>query len=165
MKSIELTKVAIILAFGMVLQTASICMLGLKPDIMLLTECFAIMIVPNKQNTFCVAAVTGFISALTTIVPYGQLPCIVDKFVAAFIFFSLFSMTKNNKFFIFIKLFITAMISSTIFFSMIIYFFGYMQNSILISIFEAIIMSALVTSIAGLILMHVNSKYKGIQSI
>jgi ABC-type multidrug transport system permease subunit len=58
-----------------------------------------------------------------------------------------------------------AMISSTIFFSMVIYFFGYMQNSILISIFEAIIISALVTSITGLILIHVTSKYKDIQSI
>ena len=60
--------------------------LGVKPDMMFL----GIILFPDKKYVFLLGVVAGVITALTTGLPGGQIPNLVDKFATAFIFFGLF---------------------------------------------------------------------------
>lgn len=64
--------------------------MGIKPDMMLTMMFLGIILFPNKKYVFLLGVLAGAITALTTTLPGGQIPNIVDKFATAFIFFGLF---------------------------------------------------------------------------
>ena len=64
--------------------------LGVKPDMMLTMMFLGIILFPDKKYVFLLGVVAGVITALTTGLPGGQIPNLVDKFATAFIFFGLF---------------------------------------------------------------------------
>lgn len=68
---------------------------GMKPDLMLVMMFLGILLFPNKKYVLLVAVVAGLISALTTQVPGGQIPNIIDKLVTAFSFFGLIVLSKK----------------------------------------------------------------------
>ena len=72
--------------------------LGVKPDMMLTMMFLGIILFPNKKSVFLLGAVAGVITALTTGLPGGQIPNIIDKFVTAFVFFGMFlAVSKFTK--------------------------------------------------------------------
>lgn len=68
---------------------------GMKPDMILLMMFIGIIMFPSLKNVTLLGVVTGFLSALTTTFPGGQIPNIIDKVVTAFIFYGLFLAVKK----------------------------------------------------------------------
>jgi len=68
---------------------------GMKPDMSLAMMFLGIMMFPKLQYVMLVATVTGFISALTTSFPLGQILNIIEKPITGLIFFALFLLMGN----------------------------------------------------------------------
>lgn len=90
---------SLLMGIGAVLHAAlPSIFLTVKPDMMLTMMFLGIILFPNKKFVFLLGAVAGVITALTTGVPGGQIPNIIDKFVTAFVFFGMFlAVSKFNK--------------------------------------------------------------------
>jgi hypothetical protein len=54
-----------------------------------------IILFPDKKSVLLLGVVTGILSAMTTGMPGGQIPNIIDKIVTAFIFFGLLKTVKR----------------------------------------------------------------------
>lgn len=96
--------------------------LGVKPDMMLTMMFLGIVLFPNKKYVFLLGVVAGVITALTTGLPGGQIPNIVDKFATAFIFFGLFlALGKMKKSIVSIAVLtaIGTLVSGSIFLSLV----------------------------------------------
>ena len=68
---------------------------GMKPDMSLAMMFLGIIIFPKVRYVLLVSIVTGFISALTTSFPMGQIPNIIEKPITGLIFFGLFLLLRN----------------------------------------------------------------------
>ncbi|WP_223700798.1 tryptophan transporter [Sutcliffiella deserti] len=99
MNTKTLVTLALMVGIGAVLHTiVPGVILGMKPDIALTMMFLGIILFPEKKNVLLLGLATGFISALTTGFPGGQLPNIIDKPISAFLFFfMLLALKKLNK--------------------------------------------------------------------
>ncbi|MCH1626807.1 tryptophan transporter [Ferdinandcohnia quinoae] len=90
---------SLLVGMGAVLhQVAPPMLLGMKPDLLLVMVFLGIILFPEKKYVLLVAIVGGVIAALTTTFPMGQIPNVIDKFIAAFAFYGLFKLAPKNLF-------------------------------------------------------------------
>ncbi|MBM7554125.1 tryptophan transporter [Thalassobacillus pellis] len=106
--------------------------LGMRPDMMLAMMFLGIMLFPKLKYVMVLAMATGFISALTTTVPGGQIANIIDKPLTALAFFGLFLIGEKVVRASLLAPILTAvgtMLSGAIFLSCILYVIGLMDGS------------------------------------
>src|SRR5690625_2792903 len=68
---------------------------GVTPDLLLAMMFLGIMLFPKFQYVLLLSILSGFIAALTTTFPGGEIASMIEKPAAAFIFFGLFLLVKN----------------------------------------------------------------------
>src|SRR5699024_8510554 len=69
---------------------------GMRPDMSLAMMFLGIVLFPRMKYVLVLAVATGFVSALTTTFPLGQIPNIIEKPMTAFIFFGLVLLIKDR---------------------------------------------------------------------
>src|SRR5690625_3758539 len=69
---------------------------GMKPDMSLAMMFLGIILFPKIQYVLLISTVTGFISALTTTFPMGQIPNIIEKPIVGLVFFGLFLLLSKG---------------------------------------------------------------------
>ncbi|QFT88265.1 putative tryptophan transport protein [Bacillus sp. THAF10] len=94
-----LVSLSLLVGIGAVLHTiVPGFVLGMKPDVALTMMFLGILLFPEKKNVLLLGVVTGLISAMTTTFPGGQIPNMIDKPIAAFLFFiMLISLKKIDR--------------------------------------------------------------------
>ncbi|SEH96145.1 Tryptophan transporter TrpP [Halobacillus karajensis] len=105
---------------------------GMRPDMMLAMMFLGILLFPKASYVLLLSLATGFISAMTTTVPGGQLANIIDKPLTAFAFFGLVLITKkisNQKYTQPVLAAVGTMISGAIFLGVVLYIIGLMEAS------------------------------------
>ncbi|RWZ55224.1 tryptophan transporter [Halobacillus fulvus] len=106
--------------------------LGMRPDMMLAMMFLGILLFPKFQYVLLLSLATGFISALTTTVPGGQLANMIDKPLTAIAFFGLVLATKKLLRFKAVQPILAAigtLISGSIFLTIVLYIIGLMEAS------------------------------------
>lgn len=109
-----LVLLSLLVGIGAVLHTiVPPILFGMKPDMLLTMMFLGIMLFPKAQYVLLLSLVTGFVSALTTNFPGGNIANMIDKPITAFLFFGLFIFLRNilennqqsgkNKLFLFIN--------------------------------------------------------------
>lgn len=84
MKLKEMVVTALFLAVGFVLHQVTVGLLGgMKPDFNITMLFVAFLIIRNARLTIPAGLAAGIIAALTTTMPGGQLPNIIDKLITA----------------------------------------------------------------------------------
>lgn len=128
-----LVMLSLLVGIGAVLHTvAPPFFFGMRPDMMLAMMFLGILLFPKASYVLLLSLATGFISALTTTVPGGQLANIIDKPLTAFAFFGLVLMTKkisHHKFTTPALVAIGTMISGSVFLGVVLYIIGLMEAS------------------------------------
>jgi hypothetical protein len=128
-----LVMLSLLVGIGAVLHTvAPPFFFGMRPDMMLAMMFLGILLFPKAPYVLLLSLVTGFISALTTTVPGGQLANILDKPLTAFAFLGLVLMTKKISHHKITQPALAAvgtMISGSIFLSVVLYIIGLMEAS------------------------------------
>lgn len=98
MKTKSLALTGVLLALGYVLHAIMPPLfLGMRPDMMLTMLFLSIIMFPTLSNVVVAALATGFITALTTTFPGGQIANIVDKPVSALVFLGLFLLVSRYR--------------------------------------------------------------------
>ncbi|QAS51694.1 tryptophan transporter [Halobacillus litoralis] len=128
-----LVMLSLLVGIGAVLHTvAPPFFFGMRPDMMLAMMFLGITLFPKAPYVLLLSLATGFIAALTTTVPGGQLANIIDKPLTAFAFFGLVLLTKKLSRYKFTQPVLAAigtMISGSIFLSVVLYIIGLMEAS------------------------------------
>lgn len=84
MKVKEMAVTALFLALGFVLHQITVALLaGMKPDFVITMLFVSFLILRNARLTLPAGLAAGIIAALTTSMPGGQLPNIIDKLITA----------------------------------------------------------------------------------
>src|SRR5690625_603042 len=86
---------SLLVGIGAVLHAIAPPIFGMTPDMLLAMMFLGILLFPKVQYVVLLSAVTAFIAALTTTFPMGEIASIVEKPLAAFVFFGLFLLIKN----------------------------------------------------------------------
>ncbi len=85
MKTKELALTALFLAMGLVLHQITIGLVaGMKPDFVVTMLFVAFLLLRNRRLVLPAGLAAGIITALTTSMPGGQVPNIIDKLITAF---------------------------------------------------------------------------------
>lgn len=80
--------VTLLLTMGLVLHYISPgIFFGMKMDFLLVSVVISIVLFPSFDNYVLVAFLSGVFSALTTTLPGGQIPNLIDKFISSFIIY------------------------------------------------------------------------------
>ncbi|MCA0983882.1 tryptophan transporter [Halobacillus yeomjeoni] len=106
--------------------------LGMRPDMMLAMMFLGIVLFPKLPYVLILSLATGFISALTTTVPGGQIANLIDKPITALFAFGLFLLirnTMNGKFAVSVITGIGTLVSGTVFLSIVLFVIGLMNAS------------------------------------
>jgi hypothetical protein len=121
-----LVTLSLLVGIGAVLHAVGPSIFTMKPDMMLTMMFLGILLFPQAKYVLLLGLSTGFISALTTTFPSGQIPNIIDKPLTAFIFFGLFLLVKqfNRKITVALLTFVGTMTSGFIFLTSALYLFG-----------------------------------------
>ncbi|SHH07940.1 tryptophan transporter [Tepidibacter thalassicus] len=110
---------ALLLAIGFILhQLIPGMIVGMKFDLMLSIMFVSILINSDFKNSILTAIIGGFITAMTTTFPGGQIPNIIDKFVTCILVFLMIKIVgkyKENQVFILAISFIGTIISGVVF--------------------------------------------------
>lgn len=69
---------------------------GIKPDFLLVMTFICIFVARDLQSTLIISLSAGFIAALTTNFPMGQIPNILDKLVTGFIVYYIYKFQNFN---------------------------------------------------------------------
>lgn len=154
MKTKELVIMALFVGIGAALHLIipGIGAGGMKPDFSLLMMFLAIILFPDKKNVILLGLATGIISGLTTSVPGGFFPNIIDKCISAFAFYGLFLLVKRNRSVISnaILTAVGTIISGTVFLSAVSLFIG--LNEAFLFMFATIVLpTAILNTIAMII--------------
>ena len=128
----------------------------MKPDFSLLMMFLAIILFPDKKNVLLVGLATGIISGLTTTVPGGFLPNVIDKVVTSLLFYGLFLLIKKNRSIIMnaILTAIGTIISGTVFLSAAILLISF-ADSFFILFITIVLPAAVINTIAMVIIYPV----------
>lgn len=99
MKTKELVIMALFVGIGAVLHliVPGFGAGGIRPDFSLLMMFLGIILFPNIKNVLMIGVATGIISALTTTVPLGHIPNLIDKFITALVVYGIFLLIKKNR--------------------------------------------------------------------
>jgi hypothetical protein len=89
-----LVTLSLLVGIGAVLHVV-VPSFAMKPDMSLTMMFLGILLFPQVKYVLLLGLSTGFVSALTTGFPGGQIPNIIDKPLTAFAFFALFLLVKN----------------------------------------------------------------------
>ncbi|MFD1017762.1 tryptophan transporter [Thalassobacillus hwangdonensis] len=124
--------------------------LGMRPDMLLAMMFLGIILFPKANYVLILSLATGFVSALTTTVPGGQIANIIDKPITAFAFFALFLLVRKMG-----KTSVTApvltaigtMVSGTVFLSIVLFVIGLMEGSFGILFTTIVLPTAVVNTI------------------
>ncbi|WKB36704.1 tryptophan transporter [Terrilactibacillus sp. S3-3] len=96
MKLQKLILIALFLGIGTVLHAVVPGILfGMKPDLMLLMMFLAIYLFADKKNVLVIGIVAGILNGLTTTMPGGFIPLVIDKIVTTLVVFALFFAFKQ----------------------------------------------------------------------
>ncbi|SHJ63818.1 tryptophan transporter [Tepidibacter formicigenes] len=110
---------ALLLAIGFILhQVVPGILAGMKFDLMLSIMFVSILINSDFKNSMLTAVIGGFITAMTTTFPGGQIPNIIDKFVTCvlvFLIIKIIGKYKENQISVALISFVGTIISGTIF--------------------------------------------------
>jgi hypothetical protein len=123
--------------------------LGMKPDMLLAMMFIGIILFPQTKNVLLLAFGTGFISALTTTFPGGQIPNMIDKPITAFVFLGLFLLFRKHSQTVVGVAVLTAigtMISGAIFLSSALIFAGLPGGATFGALFGTVVLSATVAN-------------------
>jgi hypothetical protein len=116
---------------------------GMKLDLMLTMMFLGITLFPERKNVLLVGIVAGVISALTTTFPGGQIPNIIDKPVAAFMFYGLLLMAGKYKHSVVVTSILAAvgtLVSGTVFLTLALFMAGLPGTSTFSGLFIAIVL-------------------------
>ncbi|WP_226576744.1 tryptophan transporter [Halobacillus litoralis] len=140
-----LIMLSLLVGIGAVLHAvAPPFLFGMRPDTMLPMMFLGIMLFPKAPYVLVLSLATGFISAMTTTVPGGQLANIIDKPLTAFAFLGLVLLTKkisHHKFTLAALTALGTMISGAIFISVALYVIGLLESSFL-ALFISVVLPA-----------------------
>ncbi|MGP4078023.1 tryptophan transporter [Halobacillus sp. K22] len=106
--------------------------LGMRPDMMLAMMFLGILLFPKLPYVLILSIATGFISALTTTVPGGQLANLIDKPVTGLLVFGIVLLIRplrHSKWGAPALAAVGTIISGTIFLSLVLYVIGLMKAS------------------------------------
>ena len=88
----------LLLAIGLVVHQITPGLLGgMKFDFLLIFMTLAIVLNPKFKNTILTGFLSGILSAMTTTVPGGQIPNIIDKALASLVIYLLIKMLFKLK--------------------------------------------------------------------
>jgi Tryptophan transporter TrpP len=91
MNTKKLVAIALLVGMGTVLHAVVPgFVFGMKPDMMLTMMFLGIILFPDFKSVLLIGLATGIISGMTTSMPGGFLPNVIDKFITAFVFLGLF---------------------------------------------------------------------------
>lgn len=140
-----LVMLSLLAGIGAVLHTVvPPVFLGMRPDMMLAMMFLGILLFPKPSYVLLLSLVTGFISALTTTVPGGQIANVIEKPLTAFAFLGLVLVTKRFARFKATQPILAGlgtMISGAIFISIALYLVGMLQGSFA-ALFLAVVLPA-----------------------
>jgi hypothetical protein len=98
MNTKKLVIIALLIGMGTVLHAVVPgFVFGMKPDMMLTMMFLGIILFPDFKSALLIGLATGIISGITTSMPGGFFPNIIDKFFTAFIFLALFMILGKLK--------------------------------------------------------------------
>ncbi|MCT1578654.1 tryptophan transporter [Oceanobacillus kimchii] len=152
-----LVVLALLVSIGAVLHTVVPPMLfGVKPDMLLAMMFLGIVLFPRIKYVLILSLATGFISALTTAAPGGQIANIIDKPITALIFLCLFLLLKNKIRTTIVAPLLTAVgtiISGTIFLSVTLFIIGLMEGGFF-ALFASIVLPATIINTVIMIIIY-----------
>ena len=91
MNTKKLVAIALLIGMGTVLHAVVPgFVFGMKPDMMLTMMFLGIILFPDSKSVLLIGLATGIISGITTSMPGGFFPNVIDKFFTAFIFYGAF---------------------------------------------------------------------------
>ncbi|MFZ3580259.1 tryptophan transporter [Virgibacillus sp. DJP39] len=134
---------------------------GMKPDMLLSMMFLGIMLFPKLKYVVLVSIVTAVVSALTTLVPGGQIANLIDKPITALIFFGLFLLVKdkiNGNIGAPVLAAIGTIISGTIFLFSAIYIVGLMGGAFTVLFITIVLPTAAVNALVMAIVYPVVQK-------
>jgi len=91
---LKLILIALFMAIGTVLH-AVVPSFPMKPDLLLSMMFLAIFLLSDRKNFLVIGLVAGLLSGLTTTIPGGFLPNVIDKLITASVIFGIFSLIRN----------------------------------------------------------------------
>jgi len=130
---------------------------GMKPDMSLAMMFLGIVMFPKLRYVILLSIVTGFISALTTSFPLGQIPNIIEKPITGLIFFGLFLLVRNvmkRSISTPILTVIGTIVSGSLFLSMALYIFSVDIGVGFIALFAANVLPATVVNTIAMIVIY-----------
>ncbi|WP_079529335.1 tryptophan transporter [Halobacillus hunanensis] len=122
--------------------------LGMRPDMMLAMMFLGIMLFPKLPYVLLLSVATGFISALTTTVPGGQIANLIDKPLTALTFFGLYIALGKllKKVTASVLTAIGTVVSGTIFLSCVLFVIGLMDASFTVMFATVVLPTAVVNT-------------------
>jgi hypothetical protein len=158
MNTKALAFMAILLTIGFVLhQFIPGFIFGMKPDMLLSVMFIGILLFPQPKNVLLLGLGAGFISALTTTFPGGQLPNIIDKPITAFAFLGLYLVIrKYNKSVTSVGILtaVGTIISGTIFLSTALIIAGLPDGATFGALFVSAVLTATVFNTVFLVVLY-----------
>ncbi len=98
MNTKKLVAIALLIGMGTVLHAVVPgFVFGMKPDMMLTMMFLGIILFPDFKSVLLIGLVTGIISGITTSMPGGFFPNLIDKTITSFVFFGLFLVLGKLK--------------------------------------------------------------------
>ena len=95
-KTKELALTALLLAIGLLLHQITVGLVaGMKPDFVITMLFVALLLLRKKSLVLPAGLAAGIIAALTTSMPGGQIPNIVDKIVTAIVAMLIIQLLKD----------------------------------------------------------------------
>ena len=130
---------------------------GMKPDMSLAMMFLGIILFPRIQYVLLVSIVTGFVAALTTTFPMGQIPNIVEKPLAGLAFFGLLILLNKVMSQHITTPIVTALgtiISGSLFLSIALFIIGVDIGAGFIALFMTVVLPATVVNTIAMIVIY-----------
>lgn len=132
-------------------------LLGMKPDMSLAMMFLGIVLFPKLKYVVVLSIVTGFISALTTSFPLGQIPNLIEKPITALLFLGLFLLIKqfiDHRIGVPILTALGTIISGSIFLSIALFIVGVDIGAGFVALFLANVLPAAVVNTIAIIIIY-----------
>ncbi len=130
---------------------------GMRPDMSLAMMFLGIVLFPKLKYVLVLSVATGFVSALTTTFPLGQIPNIIEKPITALVFFGLFLLIRksiNNNIGAPVLTAIGTLISGTLFLSIALFIVGVDIGIGFVALFAANVLPAVVVNTIVMIVLY-----------
>lgn len=157
MKTKDLVLLSLLVGIGAVLHAVIPPILfGMKPDMLLAMMFLGIILFPKPHYVLLLSIVTGFISALTTGAPGGQIANLIDKPITAFLFLGLFLFLKekgNINIIVPILTAIGTIVSGSVFLTVALFIVNLMEGGF-ITLFIGIVLPAAIVNTIVMIIVY-----------